>query len=56
MGCGATKAAVKPAAMFPAGAKPAGATVIRLHDVQSLEKRKLLMSQVHDVIRQNYGG
>ena len=59
MGCGATKAAVKPAAtdtpMFPAGAKPAGATVIRLHDVQSLEKRKLLMAQVHDVIRQNYG-
>ena len=59
MGCGATKAAVKPAAtdtpMFPAAAKPAGATVIRLHDVKSLEKRKLLMAQVHDVIRQNYG-
>ena len=37
-----------------AGAK-SGYKVIRLHDVQSLEKRRLLMAQVHDVIRQNYG-
>ena len=40
-----------------AGAKalPSAYTVIRLHDVPSLETRKRLMAQVHDVIRQNYG-
>ena len=37
-----------------AGAK-SGYKVIRLHNIQALEKRRLLMAQVHDVIRQNYG-
>ena len=34
---------------------PAGYKVVRLHQVESLETRKKLMAQVHDVIRQNYG-
>jgi len=40
-----------------AGAKalPSAYKVIRLHDVPSLETRKRLMAQVHDVLRQNYG-
>ena len=35
--------------------RPAGYKVVRLHEVESLETRKMLMAQVHDVIRQNYG-
>jgi hypothetical protein len=38
-----------------ANALPSAYKVIRLHDVPSLETRKRLMAQVHDVIRQNYG-
>ena len=34
---------------------PSRYKIIRLHEVQSLETRKLLIAQVHDVIRQNYG-